>query len=66
MAVNIVLTTFALRTVMIQVAFSLCMEFLPAKGRGFWLVFLEAFWTVSVFVIEFSMHILSADDEIES
>ncbi|CAM6095034.1 unnamed protein product [Calypogeia fissa] len=29
-----------------SVAFSLCMEFLPTKGRGFWLVFLEAFWTV--------------------
>jgi hypothetical protein len=38
----------ALCIVRLQVAFSLCMEFLPAKGRGFWLVFLEAFWTVSL------------------
>ncbi len=26
--------------------FSLCMEFLPASSRGFWLVFMEVFWTV--------------------
>ncbi|CAM6017667.1 unnamed protein product [Sphagnum balticum] len=28
------------------VVFSLCMEFLPASSRGFWLVFMEVFWTV--------------------
>jgi hypothetical protein len=29
-----------------QVVFSLCMEFLPASSRGFWLVFMEVLWTV--------------------
>ena len=33
----------------VQVVFSLCMEFLPASTRGFWLVFMEVFWTVSSF-----------------
>ncbi|KAG0568457.1 hypothetical protein KC19_6G020900 [Ceratodon purpureus] len=29
-----------------SVVFSLCMEFLPASSRGFWLVFMEVLWTV--------------------
>ncbi|XP_024403195.1 organic cation/carnitine transporter 7 [Physcomitrium patens] len=29
-----------------SVIFSLCMEFLPASSRGFWLVFLNVLWTV--------------------
>ncbi|XP_024368939.1 organic cation/carnitine transporter 7 [Physcomitrium patens] len=29
-----------------SVVFSLCMEFLPASSRGFWLVFMEILWTV--------------------
>ncbi|CAI5458066.1 unnamed protein product [Closterium sp. Yama58-4] len=29
-----------------SVVFSLCSEFLPSNSRGFWLVFIEFFWTI--------------------
>ena len=30
----------------VPVSFTLYMEFMPTKGRGVWLIWLEAFWTL--------------------
>jgi len=30
----------------VPVSFTLFMEFMPTKGRGVWLIWLEAFWTL--------------------